>query len=618
MRGNGCLSFAKYFQPDMNDTTQTSGTLSSVISLAKASWDSTAGNRLRLASFITLYVLAYSIDLLVPWAIGWILGVFVREGLTEHAIQESLRWILFYILLKMAYAATHHFGRYYQGTTAYGARFKKLEEVFTALISFPLKWHVTHHTGENLSKLHRSVGAIESVVSNYIWQIIDGIMKFFAASLLLFALDVEVAVTVLVMGFITVMVMILFNARLTRNIRCNNRFYDKLNRTCVDYLSNIITVKTLHLEQPALAYLTNQQDEGFKLSRKIWKYQELKWGTIAVGYSLVMGTSLYIYFGNQRSLGTAFDVAQVYVLLNYLDRIFAAIGSFTGYYGGIIEAATAYDDASSVLRDSKQIALPVLSGNLKPQWGSLQLRNVSFSYGSNAANLRNLSFSFRRGEKIALVGPSGGGKSTLLKVLAGMLAPQDGTATIDNGTPISFDDIARVSLLVPQEPEIFSETVRYNIKFDQDFSQEQMQKAVEICRIDHILEKLSRGWDSHLEEAGLNISVGERQRLALARGILRVPGKDILLLDEPTSSLDPLTEKQIFAGILHEFRELCVITACHRLALVPLFDTIVYVKDGQIEEVGSFPELRTAGRGFSAAWADYERTVVSRDGGVAA
>jgi ATP-binding cassette subfamily B protein len=602
----------------MNDTTTAPGTLSSVLSLAKASWDSTSGSRLRLAGFVTLYVLAYSIDLIVPWAIGWILGVFVKEGVTEQAIQESLGWILFYVFLKMAYAATHHFGRYYQGTTAYGVRFKKLEEVFTALISFPLKWHVTHHTGENLSKLHRSVGAIESVVSNYIWQIIDGIMKFFAASLLLFALDVEVAVTVLIMGFMTVMVMILFNARLTRNIRRNNRFYDKLNRTCVDYLSNIITVKTLHLEQPALSYLINQRGEGFKLSRKIWRYQELKWGTIAVGYSLVMGTSLYIYFGNQRALGSAFDVAQVYVLLNYLDRIFAAIGSFTGYYGGIIEAATAYDDASSVLRDSQQIAAPIFSGNLKSNWGSLQLNNLSFSYGSNVANLKNLSFAFRRGEKIALVGPSGGGKSTLLKVLAGMLAPQEGTAATDNGTPVSFDDIARVSLLVPQEPEIFSETVRYNIKFDQNFSQEQMQKAVEICRIEHILEKLSDGWDSHLEEAGLNVSVGERQRLALARGILRVPGKDILLLDEPTSSLDPLTEKQIFAGILHEFRDLCVITACHRLALVPLFDTIVYVKDGRIEEVGSFPELRTAGRGFSAAWADYERTVVSRDGGVAA
>jgi ABC-type multidrug transport system fused ATPase/permease subunit len=309
-----------------------------------------------------------------------------------------------------------------------------------------------------------------------------------------------------------------------------------------------------------------------------------------------MGTSLYVYFGNQRSLGTTFDVAQVYVLLNYLDRIFAAIGSFTGYYGGIIEAATAYDDASSVLRDSKLVSAPVISGNLTPNWSTLELSNVSFSYSSNVSNIRNLSFAFRRGEKIALVGPSGGGKSTLLKVLAGMLTPQEGSATVDSGATVSFDDIARISLLVPQEPEIFSETVQYNINFDQNFSQEQMQKAIEICRIDHILEKLTDGWDSHLEEAGLNISVGERQRLALARGILRVPGKDILLLDEPTSSLDPLTEKQIFAGILHEFRDLCVITACHRLALVPLFDTIVYVKDGRIEEVGSFPELRTAGR----------------------
>jgi ATP-binding cassette subfamily B protein len=600
----------------MSAVTPASSTLSSVLSLAKASWESTAGTRLRLFVFVFLYFLAYSIDLLVPWAIGWILGVFVKEGLTDHAMREGLKGIGLYVGLKMAYAATHHYGRYFQGTTAYSARFKKLEEVFTALITFPLKWHVNHHTGENLSKLHRSVGAIESVVSNYIWQIIDGTMKFFAATLLIFALDAEVALTVLVMGCITVLVMILFNARLTRNIRKNNRFYDRLNRTCVDYLSNIITVKTLRLEAPAISYLTTQRDEGFKLSRKIWKYQELKWGTIAVGYSLVMGTSLYVYFGNQRALGTAFDVAQVYVLLNYLDRIFAAIGSFTGYYGGIIEAATAYDDASSVLLESSEFAKPVLTGNMPRLWDRLELRDVTFSYGNGAPNLKRISLAIRRGEKIALVGPSGGGKSTLLKVLAGMLAVQEGSACIDGTHNVTLDDVAQASILVPQEPEIFSETVRYNISFGQDFSQEAMQKAVEICRIDHILQKLSDGWDSTLEEAGLNISVGERQRLALARGILRVPGKDLLLLDEPTSSLDPLTEKQIFTGILHEFSNLTVITACHRLALVPLFDTVIYIKDGRVEEVGSFPELRAAGRGFSAAWADYERTVVSRDGGI--
>jgi ABC-type multidrug transport system fused ATPase/permease subunit len=235
---------------------------------------------------------------------------------------------------------------------------------------------------------------------------------------------------------------------------------------------------------------------------------------------------------------------------------------------------------------------------------------VKFSYGGESQNLRDVFINLRKGEKIALVGPSGGGKSTLLKVLSGMLAANSGSVTSTEGKRYTLDDVADISLLVPQEPEVFSESLRYNLSFNQNFSDQELMKALELCKIDHLLQKLPNGLDSTLEEAGLNISGGERQRLALARGILRVPGKDILLLDEPTSSLDPLTEKQIFANILNEFRELTVVTACHRLALVPLFDTVVYIRDGRVEEIGSFSELRAAGRGFSAAWADYERTVV--------
>ena len=594
----------------MNDSTQP-GTFTSILNLAKASWESTQGDRIRFFGFVVLFVLAYSIDLIVPWAIGWILDVFVKQGFTQAAFEIAVKFIIVYVALKMATTIFHHYARYLQGTAAYSARFKKLQEVFSALIGFPLKWHVHHHSGENLSRLNRSVGAIESVISNYIWQIIDGMVKFFFATFALFTLDIEVALTVLIMGFVTVSVMILFNKRLTKKWRKNNRFYDRLNRTCVDYLSNIITVKTLRLEKPALSYLVNQRQDGLTLCRKIWKYQELNWGTIGVGYSLVMGTSLLIYFKNHVGQNAAFDVAQVYVLLNYLDRIFGAITSFTGYYGGIIEASLAYDDASSVLEESNSLKAPPRTAALPRDWKTLDLHSVDFSYGGDSANLRNIFLQFRRGEKVALVGPSGSGKSTLLKVLSGMLAAQSGTVTTSSGGTYSLDDVADVSILVPQEPEVFSETVRYNLAFGQNYSDAELQRAVTLCRIDHLLEKLPHGWDSPLEEAGLNISGGERQRLALARGVLRVPGKDILLLDEPTSSLDPLTEKQIFASILHEFKDLTVITACHRLALVPMFDTVVYIKDGRVEEVGSFNELRAAGRGFSAAWADYERTVIS-------
>ena len=593
----------------MNDT-KPNGTLTSVLTLSRATWDATRCDRPRFFGFITLSVLAYSIDLASPWAIGWILNVFVKQGFTQAAFDESLKYIGAYVVLRMMTTSFHHLARYLQGTCAYSARFNKLEEVFGALVAFPLKWHVHHHSGENLSRLNRSVGAIEGVINNYLWQIIDGMVKFFFATFALCTLDFEVAFTVLIMGFITVAIMLLFNRRLTKKWRSNNRFYDKLNRTCVDYLSNIITVKTLRLEKPALTYLTNQRDEGYRLCRKIWKYQELKWGTISVGYSLVMGTSLYIFFRNHVGESAAFDVAQVYVLLNYLDRIFGAITSFTGYYGGIIEASLAYDDASSVLTESNELKIPLHSSNLPRAWDALALENVAFSYGGDAPNLRDIFMSLRKGEKVALVGPSGGGKSTLLKVLSGMLAAKSGGVTSTDGKKYSLDDIADISLLVPQEPEVFSETLRYNLSFNEDFSEQALMKALELCKIDHLLQKLPNGLDSQLEEAGLNISGGERQRLALARGILRVPGKDILLLDEPTSSLDPLTEKLIFANILNEFKELTVVTACHRLALVPLFDTVVYIRDGRVEEIGSFPELRSAGRGFSAAWADYERTVV--------
>lgn len=604
---------------ESSDQSQTSTTWDSTKVLVGAAWESTAGDRLRFLSFVILYILSCLIDLMVPVAIGITLERYVKDGFAFSFVNAAFWGVLAYVGLQVVRHFLHHYGRYLQGTAGFNARFTKLQQVFAAIIGFPLKWHVNTHSGENLSRLHRSVGAIEQMINNYSSQIIDGVVKFVFASIAIFAIDLKVATAVLPMGLATVLIMIMFNTRLTRNIRKNNRFYDRQNRTCFDYLRNIITVKTLRLEEPAVKYLTEQRGDGLRICRKIWKYQELKWGTVGIGYSLVTGTALLIYFSDHRSVSAPGDVAQIYILLNYLDRILGVIGAFTGYYSGIIEAATAYDDASSFLKDSENQRLPTQPSRLGRDWKSFTIKEIGFSYSGQTKNLSIDSLTIKRGEKIALVGPSGGGKSTLLKVLGGMLsASASGVTAVpdssNNSTLLSLDDIAHVSLLIPQEPEIFSESLIYNLTLGQDFTKEQLQKALEVCRIDHLLSKLPDGWESYLEEAGLNISVGERQRLALARGVLRIPGKDILLLDEPTSSLDPMTEKQIFHGILGQFVDRVVITACHRLALVPLFDKIIYVRDGKIEEIGTFPELRASGGAFAAAWDDYEKNAVGENG----
>lgn len=585
----------------------------SIRRLIKASWEATVAERARFYLFMLFYIVAYSVDLIVPWAIGYILGLFVKDGFTDEALRQAGWGILFYTGLRMATAVLHHFARYLQNTVAYSARMQIMSRMFNAFLAFPLRWHLHRHSGENLAKMHRAVGAVDQMVATYIWQIVEGLVKIIFAGIAVIALDRLVALNVLAMCLLTILLMIFFNKRLISLIRENNAFYDKLNRTAVDFFFNIVTVKTLRLEKSGRDYFSAHQPTGLNVSQRISKFQELKWGSVGIGYSIVMSSSLWIYLSGHRGMTTAIDIAAVYVLINYLDRIFQAVGSFTGYYSAILESATAYEDGDKVLRELADLPDKSRPRRVSQDWDYLDLRDLAFTYGlDQGSGIRGLSLRIKRGEKIALVGPSGGGKSTLLKIMGGMISPERCEVLFDDGTDFDIDDVASVSLLIPQEPEVFTETVRYNLTFGEQFSAEELQFFVSLCKVEAVIEKLPGAWSNFLAEKGLNLSVGERQRIALARGLVRAKDRDILLLDEPTSSLDPFTEKEIFFSLLDHFKDRTIITACHRLALVPLFDKVIYVKSGVIEEAGSFNDLLEKNGMFAQAWNDYQSKVVKK------
>ena len=594
----------------------TASTKTAFSALLSGAWGATKNERGRLALFTIFFVIAYTLDLLVPWAIGYTLGVFVKMGVTDEAIHQGLIGVGFYTLLRLGYTFFHHTARYIQNRVAYSARMNVMGTIFETLLKFPLRWHVLRHSGENLSKLHRSTSAIDSMIGTYIWQIIEGTVKVVFAGVAIFALDFWVATNVLVLATVTIGTMILFNRSLTKRIRRNNSFGDRMNRICVDYLSNVVTVKTLGVEDSAKRHFHAQIPEGLKLSQSISGYMELKWGSTGIGYALVISSSLMIYFYGHRGMTDPLDVAQVYVLLNYLDRIFQAIGSFTGYYSGMIEASTAYEDATTLFAEMETIPQRNVSGTFDRNWQALRIENLAFSYvAGEKIGLNNVSLPIYKGEKIALVGHSGSGKSTLLKIFGGLISPDSYNLSSDLQASVHFDDVSPTCLLLPQEPEIFTETVRYNLTMGEDFDPKEITFFASLCKLDTLLSRLPHGLESHLAEKGLNLSVGERQRIALARGLLRASKKDIILLDEPTSSLDPKTEREIFLGLLYHFSNRTIISSIHRLNLVPLFDRIVFMAQSSILEIGTFAELLEARGHFYRIWDDYQRNIQENQGG---
>lgn len=568
----------------------------SLSSLLRESWSAIEGERAKFITFVLLFIFSYSTELLIPWAIGYTIGIFVTHGFTEFAYEKGFQGISIYFALRLLSIILHHLGRYLQNSVAYCAKMRSLNRIFTALINYHLNWHVSQHSGENLAKLNRSTLAVKNVIGQYSWQVLEGLVKVSIAACALFALDFWVAVNVAAMSVVTICLMLYFNGRMTRSIRVNNLFENKLNRICLDYLCNILTVKALALEKIARTYLAGQKDEGLAYSKTLSRYSELKWAAISIGYALVMASSLMIYFFSRRSGSAALDVAQVYVLISYLDKIFQSISSFTAYFTGIVESCTAYEDGSEITMQAPADQPEQRHSKLLHRWNSLVLSELNFSYiPGEQESLNTDCLHFKRGEKIALIGPSGCGKSTLLKVLGGALIPDKVSVDSDSRQRIDIQDIADIALLIPQDPQIFSETLLYNITMGEEIQNEKLLEIVSLCQLNQVVSKLADSWKTNLAQNGLNLSGGERQRIALARGLLRAGRKEIILLDEPTSSLDPRTEKELLKALFRQYPQHTIISSCHRWNLLPLFDSVIYLENGMIAQRGK-PEdyLRAA------------------------
>jgi ATP-binding cassette subfamily B protein len=317
------------------------------------------------------------------------------------------------------------------------------------------------------------------------------------------------------------------------------------------------------------------------------------------------GTALVVYAGARAVMSGTLSVGQLIVFISYLAQLYAPINQITQSWGLIsgarVGARRVFEvlDTEADLKDGSRSFAP------EGARGEVAWRGVSFRYRSDAPVLSGIDLAVPAGAKIAVIGPTGVGKSTLLGLLPRFFDPSDGIVEIDgvNVREYRLKSLRHQISMVLQPPLIFPLSVRDNIAYGRPGAADaEIEGAARLARIHDLVVSLPEGYDTVIGESGVSLSEGEKQRVTIARALLR--DAPILILDEPTSALDVSTEALVMAGIERLMTGRTTFIIAHRLSTVQRCDRVVVLRDGAIAEQGTLPELLRR----DGMFAEYYRT----------
>jgi ABC-type multidrug transport system fused ATPase/permease subunit len=349
--------------------------------------------------------------------------------------------------------------------------------------------------------------------------------------------------------------------------------------------------------------------------RKNAVINEWKWFVADMMVTLIYVVIAAGYVYQNWKSGEVFPVAGLVTLLGFVSQFTSVFHDVAWQYTEIIRYNTHLETARNIEKAYEEQHRPDQPTDLPGDWQTIEINNLSFShrnqYDTDHApqSLHNLQLTIGRGKKVALIGESGSGKSTLLALLRGLYNPEAGMELLVDGKSFALATINETVTLFPQEPEIFENTIAYNITLGLPFADAEIMAVSESAHFTDVITQLPKGLESDIREKGVNLSGGQKQRLALARGILAASESEVVLLDEPTSSVDPKTEAMIYQKMFSAFENKAIISSMHRLHLLYQFDYIYVLKQGRIVAEGTFEHLRENSPIFQELWKHQKDTV---------
>jgi subfamily B ATP-binding cassette protein MsbA len=466
--------------------------------------------------------------------------------------------------------------------------------LFQHLQRLSLSFYNERRTGELVSRATNDVATVRTLVTSDVSTAISQVITFFGALILILITDWRLTLFMLALVPLVVIVALLFGRRLRK---ISSAVQDQLaDATTVleESIGGVRVVQSFTREDYEIGRYRHSIEQTFALALKRIKLSAT-FGPVAsfMGFTVVIAV---FWFGGQQVLNGTLTAGQLTMFLILTLTIAGSIGSFSGLWTSLQEALGATKRIFEILDTPSDIVDRADAQPLPRIQGHLVLDRVSFAYKDNTDQhvLRGVSLEVNPGEVLALVGPSGAGKTTLVNLIPRFFDPQMGSVRIDGCDirSVQVKSLRDQIGLVPQDTLLFGGTVRENILYGKlDASEEEMIAAARAANAHDFITQLPKGYETIVGERGVKLSGGQRQRIAIARAILKDPR--ILLLDEATSSLDSESEGLVQEALERLMQGRTSVVIAHRLSTVHHADRIAVLDHGALVELGTHAELIT-------------------------
>lgn len=542
----------------------------------------------KLAAALVLIVLAGIFTALGPVALKAVVDSFGVDG--DQYWSSPLVLVIAYVLTQwLARSASEFKGLVYARAERRMARILS-EQLFGHIMRLPLQFHLNRRTGAISQSLVNGLDGFQTVLHSAMFMVLPIIMELATTLIVLTKLDDPAFVVMFLLAIVSYAFAFYIAGRSAASaVRAASQGQVEANASMVDNILNYETVK----------YFTAEKEVGSRVSRAL-AHAEEQWVTFyrRLAYNGLGVASIFGAFLGAATLYAAQQVATgnmtlgTFVLINtYMLQIAKPIETLGYAVQNVFQGMASLEGMADIYGQRTETGRESAGERLRGP-GHLRFQNVTHSYDGGKLVLQNVTFDVPAGKTLGIVGGSGAGKSTILRLLVRLMEPSSGCISLDgiSLSDLEVEELRQAIAVVPQDVILLNDTIGYNIGFGSSGSSSvDIERAATLAQLDSFIRSLPHQYETNVGERGVKVSGGERQRIAIARAALKRPR--IYVFDEATSSLDSRTEREILRNIREISRESTTLIIAHRLSSVVHADEILVMDQGTIVERGTHEML---------------------------